>query len=123
MDARERIEAYYDALRQGDPLPPFFAEREDLLKIGISERLVGYPAVAAGLRSQTAHTEDWHVESEALRVSEREDVAWFGDEVRLAWTDRETGTRHGFDSRWSGTLERDDEWRFVGLHVSAPHQL
>lgn len=127
MNARHRVEEYYDALERGEPLVPFFAERSDLVKVGISERLVGTNEVSEGLRSQTATTEDWHVDSQDLRVTERERCAWFSDAVRLAWTDRETGTRHGFDSRWSGTLERPDrpdaEWAFVGMHVSAPHDL
>ena len=91
MSATETVREYYAALRAGDPLPPFFAERADLVKVGIS------------------------------------------DDVFLAWTAGDT--RHEYDSRWSGTLLRgadeptdgraardeDGEWRFVGMHVSAPH--
>lgn len=123
MDARERVETYYDALRRGAPLVPFFADEADLVKVGISERLVGYDDVRDGLRSQTERTDDWQVDSRDLRVTERDDVAWFADDVRMAWTDTATGTRRGFDSRWSGTLERRTEWVFVGMHVSAPHEL
>jgi hypothetical protein len=121
--ATARIEAYYDALRAGEPLEPFFAPDDDLVKCGISERLVGYDAVAESLREQTETTEDWTVGSEGLRVTERESVAWFGDRVRMAWTDTESGTRHDFDARWSGTLERRGAWLFVGMHVSAPREL
>ena len=126
MDARSRIEAYYDALRDGDSLTPFFAHDDSLVKFGISETLVGSTAVREGLTEQTRSTTDWSVESESLRVTERADVAWFTDSVRMAWTDRSDGTRHEFDTRWSGTLERRGEppiWRFVGMHVSAPQQL
>lgn len=130
MDATETVRAYYAALRAGEPLPPFFAEREDLVKVGITERLEGFDDVAAGLRDQTRTTADWTVDSRDLRVAERGDTAWFSDEVFLAWT--EAGDRREYDSRWSGTLTRggvagggverdDDEWRIVGLHVSAPH--
>lgn len=122
MSAKDRIHSYYDALRDGDPLAPHFAH-DDLVKVGISERLVGYETVAEGLREQTATTADWTVTSQDLRVTEREPCAWFGDEVHMAWTDTEAGTRREFDARWSGTLERRDEWRFVGMHVSAPHEL
>jgi hypothetical protein len=130
-DAETTVREYYEALRRGDPLPPFFAESEGVGKVGISERLVGFEAVAEGLRSQTRHTEDWEVESRDLGVTERGCHAWFGDSVRMAWTDTRTGTRRGFDTRWSGTLERGeaasdgngDGWTFVSMHVSAPSQL
>jgi ketosteroid isomerase-like protein len=121
MSAEETIEEYYDALRSNDPLVPFFAEG-DVVKVGISERLVGFEQVAEGLREQTETTTDWVVESRDLRVSERESVAWFGDAVRMAWTTEE-GERHDFETRWSGTLERDGKWRFVEMHVSVPRDL
>jgi ketosteroid isomerase-like protein len=135
MDARATIEDYYDALRAGRPLAPFFAGATDgdgaIVKFGISETLVGIESVAAGLRDQTATTADWTVQSEALRVTERGDTAWFSDQVALAWTVTDQGTRHEFETRWSGTLERREPsdavaghqesprpWRFVGMHVS-----
>jgi hypothetical protein len=122
-DAEATVRAYYDALPAGDPLPPFFAADESLVKVGISERLVGHEAVARALREQTDTTADWTVESRDLRVVERADHAWFADSVRMAWTNTNTGIRHDFDSRWSGTLEERDGWVFVGMHVSAPHEL
>lgn len=123
MDAEATIRAYYDALRDGEALHPYFAEDEHLQKYGISERLAGYDAVAAGLREQTRTTDDWTVRSNGLQVTERERHAWFSDEVRMAWTDVEAGTDREFQTRWSGTLEHRDGWRFVGMHVSAPHDL
>jgi hypothetical protein len=142
MSATETVEEYYEALRRGEPLSPFFAEREDVVKFGISERLDGYEAVAEGLREQTRTTEEWRVESRDLRVNahesvERESVTWFTDGVDLSWTETDGGTRRSFDTRWSGVLEReggrnedgsyseDDErrWQFVRMHVSAPHEL
>lgn len=119
-DAELVVREYYEALRTGEPLPPFFAEDDSLVKVGISERLVGHEEVAAGLREQTGTTEEWTVESRDLRVTERDGYAWFTDDVHMAWTDTLTGTRHGFDSRWSGTLEDRDGWVFVDMHVSAP---
>ena len=145
MDPTETVEEYYEALRRDEPLAPYFAEREDVVKFGVSERLAGYEAVAEGLREQTKTTEDWRVESDNLRVTHRDSVAWFTDDVVLAWTDS-TGDRKSFDTRWSGVLERGDRssggttdgdpggttdggsggiadtrWRFVQMHVSAPH--
>ncbi|MGA9402287.1 nuclear transport factor 2 family protein [Haladaptatus sp.] len=128
-DAETTVREYYEALREGEPLPPFFAAGESLVKFGISEQLVGYETVAEGLRKQTRESEDWTVTSSNLRVTERDRHAWFSDDVHMAWTDTDTetgtGTRHEFDTRWSGTLERRDseeegteEWRFVGMHVS-----
>lgn len=125
MSATDTVRDYYAALRDGEPLARFFADREDLVKVGITERLVGYDAVAAGLREQTATTADWTVESRDLRTAKHDGAAWFGDEVVMAWT--EDGQRREYDSRWSGTLvqveglEDDGEWRFAGMHVSAPH--
>ena len=123
MTAEERINAYYAGLRQGEPLAPYFAEDTSVVKVGISERLVGGEAVRDGLREQTASTDEWEIDSHDLRVTEREAYAWFSDDVRMAWTDLETGTRHGFDSRWRGTLERRVDCQFVGIHVSAPREL
>jgi len=124
MNADERIEAYYDALEAGDPLGRFFAESEDVVKFGISERLVGGSEVRRGLREQTERTADWSVDSRNLRVTARECHAWFSDEVGLAWRDAETGTRHAFETRWSGTLEAREgaEPVFVGMHVSTARQ-
>lgn len=128
MDARRRIESYYDALRSGEPLGPYFAEPRSgddaLVKFGISERLVGGDEVRGGLRRQTETTTDWAVTSRALRVTERDRHAWFSDDVSMAWTDAGTGERRAFETRWSGALERrDGEWRFVGMHVSTADEL
>ena len=124
MDAAATIRAYYGALRDGDPLPPFFATGEDVVKFGISERLVGSKAVVEGLREQTRTTTDWSIESHTLRVGERDCHAWFTDDVSMAWTDVESDVRHEFETRWSGTLERqDDGWQFVGMHVSIAGEL
>jgi hypothetical protein len=124
MGAEDTVIDYYESLRRGEPLSPYFAERDDVVKFGVSERLTGYDEIADGLREQTRTTEEWTVESAALRVVERGTVARFSDDVALAWTDATTGERRTFDTRWSGTLERrDDEWRFTGMHVSVPHEL
>lgn len=122
--ARATVEAYYDALRDGDPLGPFFADGDDVVKFGVSERLVGAEAVREGLAAQTETTDDWHVESNDLRVSADGDAAWFADDVTMAWTDVERGVRYEFRTRWSGGLRRsDDGWRFVGMHVSTASDL
>ncbi|WP_435175217.1 nuclear transport factor 2 family protein [Halorussus sp. AFM4] len=107
MDPTETVEEYYGALRRGDPLAPYFAGREDVVKFGVRERLAGGEAVAEGLREQTRTTDDWRVESRDLRVTARDSVAWFTDDVGLAWTDA-GGDRRSFDTRWSGVLERPD---------------
>jgi hypothetical protein len=125
--ARAYVEAYYEALSQGEALGPFFADDEALVKFGISEQLRGAEAVAEGLADQTASTRDWHVESHDLQVTERARTAWFTDRVDLAWTAVDPAIRYEFDTRWSGTLERRDdegtpatsgEWRVVTMHVS-----
>jgi hypothetical protein len=123
MDAEETIRSYYDTLRNEEALSPYFARDDALVKFGISERLAGQDAVSDGLSEQTRTTTDWEVGSRDLRVTERERHAWFSDEVRMAWTDTGTGRRREFDSRWSGTLEDRDGWVFVGMHVSAAHDL
>mgnify|MGYP000521750667 CR=1 FL=1 len=142
MSAADRVRAYYEALRAGEPLAPFFAPVDGAVKVGISERLVGGAAVAEGLTDQTERTTDWSVDSRDLRVTERGGHAWFGDRVSLAWTDTERRIRYEFDTRWTGTLERDDaserpdggesdaaavdgddRWQFVAMHVSTARDL
>jgi len=128
MNARETVRSYYDALRAGDPLAPYVADERDgddaYAKFGVSERLVGTDRIREGLRTQPETTADWRVDSRDLRVTERDEHAWFSDAVEMAWTDAESGDRRAFDTRWSGTLaRRDDGWRFVGLHVSAATDL
>jgi len=112
------IREYYDALRDGAPLAPYFTETETTVKFGISETLTGGDAVRDGLRDQTATTTDWHVDSRNLVVDRTGDAAWFADDVFLAWTDSDRGTRFEFETRWSGTLVADADWQFVGMHVS-----
>ena len=126
---------YYDALRAGEPIHPFFADEGPVVKVGIGERLVGADAVAAGLREQTRTTTDWVVESRDLRVGTLgggegtgdAEFAWFGDDVFMGWTDTERSIRFEFETRWSGAMARLDEvdgarrrWRFVEMHVSVP---
>jgi hypothetical protein len=124
MDAEATVRAYYDALRDGEPLHPFFAREASTVKFGIGERLTGYEEIEAGLRAQTETTEGWAVDSGRLIVEERDEHAYFSDDVFMAWNSLERGIRYEFDTRWSGTLERrsDDrletDWRFVGMHVS-----
>jgi hypothetical protein len=123
------VRDYYDALRNGDPLAPYFREAESTVKFGISESLFGGDAVVTALEEQTETTADWTVESRNLVVDRREAFATVADEVIMAWTTTESGERHRFDSRWSGTLvpaEADSsapDWRFALMHVSAPHEL
>jgi ketosteroid isomerase-like protein len=119
--AEETVRGYYDALRDGDVLPAYFADDEETFKFGITERLFGYDAVEEALREQTSETENWTVESKDLRVKEEEGHAFFSDIVRMAWENTEKGRSYDFETRWSGTLERleDDGWVFVCMHVSA----
>jgi hypothetical protein len=135
MSAEETIRAYYDTVRTNGQPGQYFADERGgdatVVKFGISESLVGIDAVRDGLAEQTATTENWSLESRDLRVTQRDDYAWFSDSVRMAWTDMDEELRHEFESRWSGTLERrpewesalDTPWRFVGMHVSAPTEL
>lgn len=119
--AAETVAAYYDALRAGEPLGPFFADEPGVRKVGLSERLDGHDAIVTGLQEQTETTADWTVESRDRTVTERTAHAWYHDDVHLAWTDTESGARHDFETRWSGTLETSEEgWQFVVLHVSTP---
>ncbi|PGF16819.1 hypothetical protein CP556_12295 [Natrinema sp. CBA1119] len=125
------VREYYDALRHGDPLAPYFADDERTVKFGIGESLFGGSEIAAALEEQTETTDEWTVESHNLLVTERDGVATVADEVTMAWTKTTTGERFRFDSRWSGALvERDSDdgssasdWRFVAMHVSAPREL
>lgn len=119
MSAADAVREYYEALRRGEPLYPYFVEADDVVKFGVSETLAGYDAVAEGLREQSRETTDWTVESSDLQVHEFGDAAAFADTVRLGWTDTESGETFEYDTRWSGTLQRrDEEWCFAGMHVS-----
>lgn len=121
--AEETVRSYYDALRNGEPLPPYFADNRETFKFGITERLFGYDEVERALREQTRTTTNWTVESRNLRVTEKEDHAWFRDVVHMAWEDTRKGRSYDFETRWSGTLENRDGWVFVGMHVSAEPDL
>ncbi|NHN40728.1 hypothetical protein G9C85_03635 [Halorubellus sp. JP-L1] len=146
MSAEDAIREYYEALRRGEPLYPYFVESPDTWKAAISTTYDGYDAVAEGLREQSRTTEDWTVDSRGLSVVEAGEesrlaavegepgCATFNDDVALAWTSTdgddangdgndggdESRTRHEHETRWSGTLvERGGEWLFLELHVSA----
>ncbi|MGM0592044.1 MAG: nuclear transport factor 2 family protein [Halobacteriota archaeon] len=129
MTARETIRQYYESLRRGEPLYPYFLEHPDVVKFGVGERLTGYEAIGEGLREQTRTTDEWSVESTDLRVVERPTHAWFSDDVSLSWSNLHADREYEFETRWSGTLEpqpgggpsdEDTEWVFVGMHVSTP---
>ena len=124
MTPEETVRSYYDALRGGEALAPFFVESPATVKVGIGERLVGYAEVARGLREQTRTTEDWTVESRDLHVIERDGGAAVADDVALSWYDTEAFAERSFETRWSGTLlPADDGWAFAGMHVSAATEL
>jgi hypothetical protein len=130
------VREYYDALRQGEPLKPYFVASESTAKFGISESLFGYESVAEALEEQTEKTADWTVESRRLAVTEHGEYATFADEVTMAWTDLEAETDRRFETRWSGTLVRRDAldrdstdstegptWLFRTMHVSTAGEL
>jgi hypothetical protein len=136
MDAVGTVESYYDALRTGEPLYPYFLESVQSVKFGVGQHLEGYDGIAAGLQEQTRKTQEWELDSAKLVVEHREDHAWFSDRVFMGWTDTEANVRYEFKTRWSGTLfkldpqERSQEidplsetlWRFAGMHVSTSVQ-
>ena len=127
MNARERIRDYYEALRRGEPLSPYFAERSDVVKVGVFSRRVGFEGVAEGFREQRRRATDWTVDSHDLRVHEHGTHARFADRVHLAWTDTVDEASYAFETRWTGVLvpqdngENEERWLFVDMHVSAPH--
>ena len=123
MSAEDAVLEYYEALRRGEPLYPYFVESPDAHKVAVSTAYDGYEAVAAALREQTRTTTDWVVDSAGPSVVAGDDWASFHDDVSLAWTETtdDEAVGHEFETRWSGTLvERDDAWLFLELHVSAP---
>lgn len=132
MSVEETVEDYYESVRRGEPLYPYFLESPTTVKIGIGERLIGYDEVAEGLREQTRTTDDWTIESHALRTSEPgdddiRDASWdsdntgrFDDVVRMQWRDTSSNQWRDFETRWTGTLVLvDSAWQFVSMHVSA----
>ena len=117
--AEGTVRNYYESLRNGEPLTPYFAGGEETFKFGITERLFGYDEVEKALTEQTRTTENWTVGSHGLSVAERDEHAWFRDTVRMAWEDTQKERSYDFVTRWSGTLEKHEGWVFVGMHVSA----
>jgi len=127
MTAESVVRDYYEALRRGEPLYPYFAESESVWKGAISTQYESYDAVAEALREQRRTTDDWTVESYGLSVAERASFATFSDLVAMAWTD-DDGDRHEFETRWSGTLvpvgaDGERDWAFELLHVSVAREL
>lgn len=124
MDFQAYVTAYYDALRAGDPLGPFFAEHDTVVKFGIHEALRGGEAVATGLAQQTDRTTNWEIRSHALQTDQVSGTGWFADRVGMAWTDTEAAERYDLpDTRWSGTaILVDGDWQFVSMHVSVPYE-
>lgn len=147
MDPARTVREYYQTLRDEEPLYPYFREEPTTVKFGLSEALVGYEAVATGLREQTRTTTDWVARSRDLTVGKATAAdldgfavtgagdeteatggpraaptpcAWFADDVLLAWTDTDDGVRHEFDTRWSGTLV---DGAFATMHVSTTEVL
>lgn len=123
MSAEDLVLDYYEALRRGEPLYPYFVESSDAHKVAVSTSYDGYDAIAEALRDQTRTTTDWVVDSAGPSVVAGDDWASFHDDVSLAWTETtdDEAAGHEFETRWSGTLvERDDAWLFLELHVSAP---
>lgn len=152
MTAEATVLDYYEALRRGEPLYPYFLESPDTWKAAISTTYDGYDAVAEGLREQSRTTTGWTVESHALQTVERDGWARMTDHVTLAWTTPESanaddsgtgtagsettgsgtagsgteasGSRHEHETRWSGVLvDRGDEWLFDHLHVSTASEV
>lgn len=124
MEPADTIREYYQRLRDGEALAPYFSDDVTTVKFGISESLWGGQQVAVGLEAQTGRTADWTVRNHDLTVKRSGDTAWFADEVFLAWTDTEARIRYEFDTRWSGTLSRTDSgWQFVGMHVSTSGEI
>jgi len=134
MDVEALVRGYYDTLRSGEPLYPYFRESPSTVKYGLSETLRGYEAVAAGLREQTRTTADWTVESRGLATGtheprsprgdegggDRSGCGWFADDVFMAWTDTDRRTRHEFETRWTGTVV---DGEFAAVHVSTAEAL
>ena len=119
MALDERIREYYEALRQGEPLEDYFVVEPRPVKFGITETLYGYDEIAEALREQTRTTTDWVVTSHRLETDSRGDLGWCSDHVTMAWRDCEEGEEVAWETRWSGTLLRDDDtWQFVRMHVS-----
>ena len=122
VTVEETIHEYYEALRRGEPLAPF-VHPEATVKFGVSEALYGSEEIADGLAEQTQTTTEWSVESDRLQVDDHGSFTVFCDEVRLQWTEIESGDRHDVETRWSGTLwRRGARWQFVSLHVSVPQK-
>jgi hypothetical protein len=116
----DAVRDYYEALRRGEPLYPYFLEAGSVAKFGVSESLLGYDEVAEGLREQTRVTDGWTVDSRRLTAGRAGSQGWFSDRVALAWN--EGDERRSHDTRWSGSLRRrDGEWVFAELHVSVAH--
>lgn len=120
MTVEQTLESYYDSLRDGAPLEPYFSREIHPVKFGISEELDGYEDIAKGLRAQTRTTTDWEITSHNLQTDSKEGIGWFSDLVAMQWRNIEEDRMIRWNTRWSGTLlEEDSGWTFVRMHVSA----
>ncbi len=130
------VRAYYAALERGEALAGFYANDEEagtlgpVVKIGSGkdEEFTGYAAVERAVNEVTAGFQRNRLESRALAVHDRGDLAWFSD---LVWWSGEQpaasapeGGRGAYQpfaslTRWTGLcLRTTNGWKFLQLHVS-----
>jgi len=127
MDPAATIRAYYESLRRGEPISTHFVADPNAVKFGITERLIGFEAIAEGLRSRTETATDWHVESHGLTVGERHAHGTRRSGTLERRDEHDVGTRFDEDDE-NRDCEPEDgdarrrtngtEWAFVSMHVS-----
>ena len=135
-DVAAFVRGYYAALERGEQLAGFYADDQEagplgpVVKIGSGkdEEFTGYSAVELAVNDVTAGFQRNRLESRALAVRYRDDLAWFSD---LVWWSGEQlaasapeggqGAYQSFGSltRWTGIfLRTPNGWKFLQLHVS-----
>jgi hypothetical protein len=130
------VRRYYAALERSAPLAGFYARDEEagtlgpVVKIGSGkdEEFTGFAAVQRAVDQVSGGFRRNRLESRALAVHRRDDLAWFSDLVWWSGEQLKSGCAGAGEpgykpfaslTRWTGIcLNTPAGWKFLQVHVS-----